>query len=50
MISSNGAQDAAQTQADAANNAAGMSMQKYQQTRNDLLPYQQAGQAYNTAL
>lgn len=39
MISSNGAQDAAQTQANAANNASALDMQKYQQTRNDLMPY-----------
>lgn len=35
---------AANTQADAANNAAGMSMQQYQQTREDNAPWRQAGQ------
>jgi hypothetical protein len=43
MMQSNAAGDAAQTQANAANNAAQMSMAQYQQTRNDLMPYQKSG-------
>lgn len=37
-------------QANAANNAANLQQQQYQQTRSDLLPYNQAGQAATNAL
>jgi uncharacterized protein (UPF0333 family) len=49
-MSSSAAKSAAKTQANAANNAAGVDMAKYEQTRNDLLPYQQSGSAYNNML
>jgi hypothetical protein len=44
LISSKSAKGAAQTQADAANNAADIAHQQYLQTRADLLPYNVAGQ------
>lgn len=43
-IGASAAQDAAQTQADAANRSADIQQQMYNQTRTDLMPYQQVGQ------
>ena len=43
-ISSSASKSAAQTQAAAANRATDYQQAQYQQTRNDLLPYQQVGQ------
>ncbi|WP_333980392.1 hypothetical protein [Burkholderia orbicola] len=43
LIGSNGAQDAAQTQADAANNAAALQNQQWQQTQKNLKPYVDLG-------
>ncbi|WP_175691675.1 hypothetical protein [Burkholderia anthina] len=43
LISSNGAQDAAQTQADAANNSAALQNQQWQQTQKNLKPYMDLG-------
>lgn len=44
VINSNAASDAASTQAAAANRAADLAMQQYQQTRTDLAPYRNFGQ------
>jgi hypothetical protein len=43
-LSSQGSQDAAQTQADAANNATAIQNQQYQQTRQDQAPWRLAGE------
>jgi hypothetical protein len=43
IISSNASKDAAQTQADAANQATNAQLQMYQQQRQDQMPYTQAG-------
>ncbi|MDN7654310.1 hypothetical protein QZM62_12735 [Burkholderia multivorans] len=45
-ISAGAAGDAAQTQADAANRAADLQWQQYEQTRNDLAPYRDLGSSY----
>ncbi|MDN8066335.1 hypothetical protein [Burkholderia vietnamiensis] len=45
VISSNGAQDAAQTQADAANNSAALQNAQWQQTQKNLKPYMDLGQS-----
>lgn len=45
-ISSSAASDAADTQASAANNAAALQEQQYQQTRGDLAPYRDLGTQY----
>lgn len=45
VIASKGSKKAAQTQADAADRSAGMSMEQYQQTREDQAPWRQAGAA-----
>ena len=44
MMSADAQSSAAQTQADAANRASDLANQRYNQTRQDLQPYQQAGQ------
>lgn len=46
VIGANAAQSAADTQADAANNAAALQQQQYEQTRSDLQPYRDLGTQY----
>ncbi|MBJ9964500.1 hypothetical protein [Burkholderia seminalis] len=46
VVSGNAAQDAAQTQADAANNAAALQNQQWQQTQKNLQPYMDLGASY----
>ena len=50
LIGANAASNAASTQANAANNAAQLSNQQYQQTRQDQMPWMQAGQTALNAL
>jgi hypothetical protein len=50
IIGGGAAKNAAKQSADAANNAAQLQQQRYQQTRADLAPYNQAGQAVLPAL
>ena len=50
LIGANAASSAASTQANAANNAAQLSNQQYQQTRQDQMPWMQAGQTALNAL
>ena len=50
LIGSNAASNAASTQANAANRAADISNQQYQQTRQDQMPWMQAGQTALNAL
>ena len=50
LIGGNAASSAASTQANAANNAAQLSNQQYQQTRQDQMPWMQAGQTALNAL
>ena len=50
IISSNAAQSAANTQAQAADQASQLQQNQYQQTRSDLLPFQQEGTAANQTL
>lgn len=50
VIGGNAAEDAAQTQADAANNSAAMQEAQFQQTRSDLRPYQDLGTSLLPAL
>jgi len=45
LISSKASKSAAKTQANAANNASDLTWQQYNQTRNDLMPYMNAGKS-----
>lgn len=46
IVGGNSAEDAAQTQADAANRSADLQWKQYQQTRDDLAPYRDLGSSF----